>query len=75
MLNKEESCTFIKSAIQEFWANNEGSIDENGIIWDAFKACLRGCLIQHSSHGKKREDTERMLKLEQDINKIEKHYV
>lgn len=39
----------------EFWEFNESSIDDVGITWDAFKAFVRGCLIQYRSLIKKVE--------------------
>lgn len=58
MLNREDNCNFIKSEIQEFWEHNEGSIEDHGIIWDAFKSVLRGRIIQRSSLLKKSREPE-----------------
>ena len=53
LLNSEEYCEHIRNVIKEFWEFNEGSIDDIGITWDAFKAFVRGRLIQYSSRIKK----------------------
>uniref|UniRef100_A0A3Q2QFH5 exodeoxyribonuclease III n=1 Tax=Fundulus heteroclitus TaxID=8078 RepID=A0A3Q2QFH5_FUNHE len=73
MLNGEENCNFIKSEMQEFWKHNEGSIEDHGVMWDAFKSFLRGRIIQRSSFIKKIE-SQRLLKLETDIKLLEKQY-
>ena len=74
MLNREENCNFIKSGMLEFWEHDEGSIEDHGIMWDAFKSFLRGRVIQRSSFIKKAE-SQRLFKLEQDIKKLEKQHV
>lgn len=73
MLNREENCKYIKSEMQEFWEHNEGSIEDHGVTWDAFKSFLRGRIIQRSSFIKKAE-SQKLLKLEQDIKKLEKQH-
>lgn len=52
-----------------FWNFNEGSIDDSGIMWDAFKAYLRGWLTQHSTF-KKQAENEKWLKLDKEINSL-----
>lgn len=74
MLNREDNRNFIKSEIQEFWEHNEGSIEDHGIIWDAFKSVLRGRIIQRSSLLKKAEN-QRLLKLDQEIKTLEKQHM
>lgn len=73
MLNREENCNFIQSEMQEFWEHNEGSTEDHGVMWDAFKSFLRGRIIQRSSFIKKAE-SQRLLKLEQDIKKLKKQH-
>lgn len=74
MLNGEENCNFIKSAMQNFWEYNEGSTEDHGVIWDAFKSFLRGHIIQKSALIKKAE-CQRLSQLDQDIEKLEKQYM
>lgn len=53
LLRNEKSRNFIRKEICEYWEFNEGTTSNPGLEWDAFKACLRGRLIQHSSYLKK----------------------
>uniref|UniRef100_A0A3Q2WM99 Uncharacterized protein n=1 Tax=Haplochromis burtoni TaxID=8153 RepID=A0A3Q2WM99_HAPBU len=64
-------CEYIREMMKEFWECNEGSIDDVGLTWDAFKAYLRGHIIQYSSLIKKAQRDD-LLKLEQDIKELEK---
>lgn len=52
--------------MDEYWLYNEGSVSDPGITWDAFKAFLRGRLIQHCSLLKCLE-SEKLIKLEETI--------
>lgn len=67
-------CEYIRIRMNEFWECNEGSLDDVGMTWDAFKAFLRGCLIQYSSSIKKAQ-RDKMLKLEPDIKDLEKQHI
>lgn len=69
----EKSSNFIKKNFLEYWEFNEGSITNHGLEWDAFKACLRGRLIQHTSYFKK-QSTIRLLNLEKVIKELEKSH-
>lgn len=53
LFQNKDYCEYIRKRMSEFWECNEGSIDDVGMTWDAFKAFLRGCLIQCSSSIKK----------------------
>uniref|UniRef100_A0A3P9CYM2 Reverse transcriptase domain-containing protein n=1 Tax=Maylandia zebra TaxID=106582 RepID=A0A3P9CYM2_9CICH len=53
---------------------DKGSIDDVGMTWDAFKAYLRGRLIQYCSLIKKAE-RDKLMKLEQDIKELEKQHM
>lgn len=60
--------------MDEYWLYNEGSVSDPGITWDAFKAFLRGRLIQHCSLLKCLE-SEKLIKLEETIRSLKKqHY-
>lgn len=74
MLNREGDCTLIRTMMSEFWEFNEGSISDTGVMWDAFKAYVRGRLIQYSALVK-RAETKQMMKLEQDIKGLEKEHM
>uniref|UniRef100_A0A3Q3WJC5 Reverse transcriptase domain-containing protein n=1 Tax=Mola mola TaxID=94237 RepID=A0A3Q3WJC5_MOLML len=43
----EQSVEFIKNEILDYWLKNEGSVSNPGVEWDAFKAVIKGQLIQH----------------------------
>uniref|UniRef100_A0A673IQH6 exodeoxyribonuclease III n=1 Tax=Sinocyclocheilus rhinocerous TaxID=307959 RepID=A0A673IQH6_9TELE len=73
LLQNEISCSFIQTAMDEYWLYNEGSVSDPGITWDAFKAFLRGRLIQHCSL-LKRLEREKLVKLEETIRSLKKHY-
>ena len=73
LLKNDKSCDFIKKEILEYWEFNEGSASNPGLEWDAFKACLRGRLIQHSSYLKK-QAAIRSFELEKEIKDLEKIY-
>uniref|UniRef100_A0A3Q3WCQ5 Endonuclease/exonuclease/phosphatase domain-containing protein n=1 Tax=Mola mola TaxID=94237 RepID=A0A3Q3WCQ5_MOLML len=45
---------FIKSEILDYSLNNEGSMSNPAMEWDAFKAVIRGRLIQHCYYLKKK---------------------
>lgn len=70
LLRDEHSVEFIKSEILDYWVNNEGSVSNPVVEWDAFKAVIRGRLIQHCSYLKKRS-VQRLQELEVDIKKME----
>lgn len=70
LLRDEHSVEFIKSEILDYWLNNEGSVSNPAVEWDAFKAVIRGRLIQHCSYLKKRS-VQRLHELEVDIKKME----
>lgn len=55
------------------WEFNEGSTAHPGLEWDAFKACLRGRIIQHASYRKK-QVADRLLNLEREIKELEKSH-
>lgn len=73
-LNGEEYCAFVRTVMGEFWEFNEGSVSDSGVMWDAFKAYVRGRLIQHSALAK-RVENEKMLKLDKDIKELEKRHI
>ena len=54
LLRDEHSVEFIQSELLDYWLNNEGSVSNPAVEWDAFKAVIRGRLIQHCSNLKKR---------------------
>ena len=62
------------SAMEEYWTYNAGSVSDPGIIWDAFKAVLRGRLIQYCSI-QKRKETEKLLNLEQQLKHLKLQYI
>uniref|UniRef100_A0A3P9DFP2 Reverse transcriptase domain-containing protein n=1 Tax=Maylandia zebra TaxID=106582 RepID=A0A3P9DFP2_9CICH len=74
ILKNKGHCECIREMIKEFWLYNEGSIDDVGMTWDAFKAYLRGRLIQYCSLIKKAE-RDKLMKLEQDIKELEKQHM
>uniref|UniRef100_A0A3Q3BMD1 Endonuclease/exonuclease/phosphatase domain-containing protein n=1 Tax=Haplochromis burtoni TaxID=8153 RepID=A0A3Q3BMD1_HAPBU len=74
LLKNKGHCECIREMIKEFWLHNEGSIDDVGMTWDAFKAYLRGRLIQYGSLIKKAE-RDKLMKLEQDIKELEKQHM
>ena len=74
LLHNENYCEYIRLKMSEFWECNEGSIEDVGLTWDAFKAYLRGCLIQYSSLMKKAQ-REEILRLENDIKALEKEHI
>ena len=45
LLYREEYYEYIRKVIKEFGEFNEGSVDDIGITWDAFKAFIRGVLF------------------------------
>lgn len=71
LLQNEQSCDFIKQETLEYWEINGGSASNPGVEWDAFKAYLRGRLIQHSSFLKK-QAINRLIHLEKEIKELEK---
>lgn len=52
---------------------NDTTVDYSGVVWDAFKAYLRGRLIQHSSYIKK-QASDQLSKLEIEIKNLEREY-
>ncbi len=70
LLRDEDSVEFIKSEILDYWQNNEGSVSNAAVEWDAFKAVIRGRLIQYCSYLKKRY-VQHFTELEEDIKKSE----
>lgn len=74
LLNCEDYCDYMRKVMKEFWEFDDGLADDIGITWDAFKAFVRGRLIQYSSRIKKAE-RDRLQKLEQDINELEKQHM
>ena len=72
-LQNENSCQFIRQQILDYWEINEGTVDDPGVVWDAFKAYLRGRLIQHSSFLKK-QASDQLSKLEAEIKDLEREY-
>lgn len=74
LLKNKGHCEYIREMMKEFWECNEGSIDDVGLTWDAFKAYLSGRIIQYSSLIKKAQRDD-LLKLEQDIKELEKQHM
>uniref|UniRef100_A0AAY5KU42 Reverse transcriptase domain-containing protein n=1 Tax=Esox lucius TaxID=8010 RepID=A0AAY5KU42_ESOLU len=74
LLQNETSCSFIQTAIDEYWLFNDGSVPDPGTTWDAFKAFLRGRLIQHCSLCKRLE-REKLVKLEEKISTLKKQHI
>uniref|UniRef100_A0A3P8RWR8 Reverse transcriptase domain-containing protein n=1 Tax=Amphiprion percula TaxID=161767 RepID=A0A3P8RWR8_AMPPE len=73
LLQNETSSKFLKQEIFEYWDQNEGTASNPGLEWDAFKAYLRGRLIQHCSFLKK-QSIRRLQELEREIKDLEKIY-
>ena len=72
-LQNENSCQYIRQQILDYWEINDGTVDDPGVVWDAFKAYLRGRLIQHSSFLKK-QASDQIFKLETEIKDLEREY-
>uniref|UniRef100_A0A3P8RLF1 Reverse transcriptase domain-containing protein n=1 Tax=Amphiprion percula TaxID=161767 RepID=A0A3P8RLF1_AMPPE len=73
LLQNETSSKLLKQEIFEYWDQNEGTASNPGLEWDAFKAYLRGRLIQHCSFLKK-QSIRRLQELEREIKDLEKIY-
>jgi len=54
----------------DYWLNNEGSVSNTAVEWDAFKAVIRGRLIQHCSY-LRRKSVQRLKELELEIKHLE----
>uniref|UniRef100_H2ZWT8 Endonuclease/exonuclease/phosphatase domain-containing protein n=1 Tax=Latimeria chalumnae TaxID=7897 RepID=H2ZWT8_LATCH len=70
LLTKEEFVGEIKSAIQEFFQFNQSPFSSLDMIWEAFKATIRGKIIAFSSANKK-AFREQMVGLEQELREAE----
>uniref|UniRef100_H3AIW2 Endonuclease/exonuclease/phosphatase domain-containing protein n=1 Tax=Latimeria chalumnae TaxID=7897 RepID=H3AIW2_LATCH len=60
----------LKTEIASFFQLNEESIDSVQLLWDAFKATLRGWLISHTSYRKKHYQKQ-WKELEKIVNDLE----
>uniref|UniRef100_H3A3I0 exodeoxyribonuclease III n=1 Tax=Latimeria chalumnae TaxID=7897 RepID=H3A3I0_LATCH len=60
----------LKTEIASFFQLNEDSIDSVQLLWDAFKATLRGWLISHTSYRKKQYQKQ-WKELEKVVNDLE----
>ena len=60
----------IKEELDFFFSVNMGTTDRVGTVWEASKAYIRGKIIAHSSK-KKREERQRLKKLESQLKDLE----
>uniref|UniRef100_H3AAW1 exodeoxyribonuclease III n=1 Tax=Latimeria chalumnae TaxID=7897 RepID=H3AAW1_LATCH len=70
LLTQEEFVGEIKSAIQEFFQFNQSPPSSPDVIWEAFKATIRGKIIAFSSASKK-AFRQQMVGLEQELRGAE----
>ncbi len=61
----------VEEELYNIFQVNMGSTDKVGTVWEASKAYVRGKIIAYSS-GKKREQTQRVKKLESKLEELEK---
>lgn len=65
-MGKKENLIYIQNEIDNFLKHNWDGEVRNSIVWDAFKAFLRGILIAISSKNKKGRD-KKMKELQEKI--------
>uniref|UniRef100_H3A6J7 exodeoxyribonuclease III n=1 Tax=Latimeria chalumnae TaxID=7897 RepID=H3A6J7_LATCH len=70
LLTKEELVGEIKSAMREFFQFNQSPSSSPDMIWEAFKAMIRGKIIAFSSANKKAFQ-QQMVSLEQELRGAE----
>uniref|UniRef100_H3A7C5 Endonuclease/exonuclease/phosphatase domain-containing protein n=1 Tax=Latimeria chalumnae TaxID=7897 RepID=H3A7C5_LATCH len=70
LLTEEEFVGEIKSAIQEFFQFNQSPSSSPDMIWEVFKATIRGKIIAFSSANKK-AFRQQMVSLEEELRGVE----
>lgn len=73
LLKDEYLVRSIRGEVTYYWLTNEGTASDPAVEWDAFKAVIRGRLIQICSFLKKTA-VERFQKLEIDIKNMESRH-
>lgn len=72
ILEKKENLTYIQNEINFFLKQNWNCEVSNNVVWDTFKAYLRGILIARSNKEKKERD-KKLNELQQKIKEKEKN--
>jgi len=72
LLNDREYCDLIKNNIRDTVNNNYGI--EPMLLWETIKCMIRGASVKYSSQ-KKKKQKEHIIKLEEEINRLEQEYI
>lgn len=73
ILNYPETKESLRVAIKEYFELNDNNEVSPGILWDAFKAVIRGKIINISSHQKK-VNLHKMVSLEEKLLKLQQEH-
>lgn len=71
LLTEKEFCDYLKSQIKLYFDINDTSDTTPGILWEAFKAYLRGCIISFES-ARKKKNTAQIKELEKHIQQLDR---
>lgn len=70
LLDNPKFCEYLKSQIAKFFEINDNNETSDTVLWETFKAYVRGCIISFQSSQKKRDKAEQ-LELEKQISNLD----
>lgn len=71
LLTEREFCDYLKSQISLYFETNDNADTSPAILWEAFKAFLRGSVISFEAYRRKKNKA-RLLEIDRQINKLDK---
>lgn len=70
MLAEAKVCEYLKSQIEFFFETNDTPGVSPSLLWETFKAFLRGCIISYHTTQNKRRKAEQ-IELEKQIKQLD----
>ena len=71
LLTEKEFCDYLKKQISLYFDTNDNSDTTPPILWEAFKAFLRGTIISFEA-SRRKKNKAKLLELDKEINLLEK---
>lgn len=71
MLTEKDFCEYLKSQIDLYFETNDVPETSSTILWEAFKAFLRGCVISYEA-AKKKKNRKRIENFEKHIQQLDR---